>query len=85
MIQTIEASSARRVISARASPIRRRVLVLRRQSPGENRDEHQIVDAQHDLEGGQRHEARPDLGIGQPIHTHRTSPHSPACATRVQL
>ena len=32
---------------------------------GEDRDENEIVDAEHDLERGQRHEGRPRIGVGQ--------------------
>jgi hypothetical protein len=53
MIQVIEVSNASRVISASDSPTCR--AAFQRQPPGNDRDKHQIVDAQHDLEGGQRH------------------------------
>ena len=44
------------------------VLLFCRQSPGEDRDEHQVVDTEHDLEGGQCQKAYPDFRIGYPIH-----------------
>ena len=44
------------------------ILALGRQPPGQYRNEHQIVDAEHDLERGQRQETGPDLRIVQPTH-----------------
>jgi hypothetical protein len=43
-------------------------LTLGRQPPGQYRDEHQIIDAEHDLERSQRQETGPDLRIVQPTH-----------------
>jgi hypothetical protein len=43
-------------------------LLRRRQPPGENRKEDQVVDAEHDLKQGQRQQARPDLRISEPVH-----------------
>ena len=45
------------------------VLSFRRQPAGEDRDKDQVVDTEHDLEGGQRQKARPDLRIDYPIHS----------------
>jgi len=48
----------------RQSELPRAALLSGRQSPGEDRDKDQIIDAEHDLEGGQRYKARPERRIG---------------------
>ena len=69
MIQAMDASRARRVVSAKVSPIcLARFCWSAGNRAGEDRDEYQVVDAEHDLEGGQCQEARPDLRIEYPIH-----------------
>ncbi len=69
MIQAIDASSARRrQHRQRQTEPARRIPPVLRQPADQDRDEHEIVDAEHDLERGQRHETCPDLRIGQPLH-----------------
>lgn len=46
----------------------RPILALRRQPAGEDCNEHQVVDAEDDLERRQRQETRPNLRIAKPIH-----------------
>ena len=41
--------------------------LLRRHARDHDRDEHDVVDAEHDLHRAQGNEARPDMGIGQPL------------------
>ena len=48
-------------------PARARLL-RRRQLPGQDRDEDDVVDAEDDLEERQRREGDPDLRVGQPVH-----------------
>ena len=65
-IQAIVASRTSRMISAAPMPIRRaRCAVLGRQLVGQDRDEDQVVDAEHDLHGDQRHHRGPALRRGQ--------------------
>src|SRR5262245_7980802 len=45
----------------------RRVALLRRQPPDENRDEDDVVDAENDLEQRQRDECDPGLWVGEQL------------------
>jgi len=63
--QAIEASKQpRSKASVRTEPPRH-ALTVRRDAPGDDLHEQQIVDAEHDLEGGEGEEAEDDGGIGQ--------------------
>jgi len=42
-------------------------LLVLRQAAGQDRDEHDVVDAQHDLQRGQRGQRRPGFGTGHPV------------------
>jgi hypothetical protein len=48
-------------------------LLLDRELARQNRDEHDVVDAEHDLERRQRRERDPDLGVRDPLHGHSSS------------
>src|SRR5439155_8149378 len=50
----------------------RPILAFRRQAAGEDRNEHQIVYTEDNLERRQCQEACPDLRIAQPIHPQRS-------------
>ena len=69
MIQPSESSSAdAHDHREREADLAGLVLLLGRQLAGEDRDEDDVVDAEHDLEGGQREEADPGLRVGEPVH-----------------
>jgi hypothetical protein len=51
---------------AEADPARHQPLLLRH-ARDENRDEDDVVDAEHDLHRAQREKAGPDLRIGKPL------------------
>src|SRR5262249_51168589 len=53
----------------RQSNLPRSVLLFGGQSAGQDRDEHQIVDAEYDLKGGQCQKARPYFRINYPMHS----------------
>src|SRR5262249_37515185 len=44
--------------------------LLRRHAGDQERDEHDIVDAEYDLQRAQRNEARPGMRIGQEVEKH---------------
>jgi len=46
----------------------RAVALMRRQLVGENRDEHQVVDAQDDFQDDQGQQAQPGRWISHPFH-----------------
>ena len=46
----------------------RQIPPVLRQPADQDRDKDEIVDAEHDLERGQRHETGPELRVGQPLH-----------------
>ena len=48
----------------------RAVAQVRRQLVGEDRDEHQVVDAQDDFQDDQRQQAEPRGGVGHPFEDH---------------
>ena len=66
---TMENSSAMRVSIANASPLMRAdFALLLRQPPDQDRDEDDVVDAEDDLERGQRDEGEPRLRVGEQLH-----------------
>ena len=52
----------------RETELARLRLLFLRQLAGENRDEDDVVDAEHDLERREREEGNPDLRIAKPFH-----------------
>src|SRR5438067_12590479 len=74
IIQAMEASNARRVQQRECqTDLPCPILLFRRQSTGEDRDKEQVVDTEHDLQGGQCQKARPDFQIDYPIHSYAYS------------
>ena len=66
MIELSEASSSTRKINASDRPMARaRCDRFASSRAVSTRDEHQVVDAEHDFERGQRQQRRPGIGIGQ--------------------
>jgi len=53
---------------ARQSDASRACLLRRRQLAGEDRDENDVVDAEHDLQHRQREQAEPHFGTREEIH-----------------
>jgi len=71
----MEASNARRVQQRECqTDLPCPILLFRRQSTGEDRDKEQVVDTEHDLQGGQCQKARPDFQIDYPIHSNAYYP-----------
>ena len=69
MIQASENSSSMRVTIAPSRPSAARPrLLLVRQLARQDRDEDDVVDAEDDLEEGERGEGDPDLRVGQQVH-----------------
>ena len=69
MIQDSDSSSRMRMIMASPRPDAVGAgLLLRRQLPDQDRDEDDVVDAEHDLEGGEGQEGDPDRGVRHPLH-----------------
>ena len=62
-------SSRIRITIASPSPtLRASRLLVGGELAGQDRDEHDVVDAEHDLERGERDERQPDVGVAEPIH-----------------
>ncbi|KAG1322745.1 hypothetical protein G6F63_013263 [Rhizopus arrhizus] len=49
------------------------VALVRRQLVSQDRDEHQVVDAQHNFKNDQRRQAKPGGGVVHPVENHRWS------------
>ena len=65
----LSSSSRIRVTNAPNRPSRRALApLLLRQLPGEDRDEDDVVDAEDDLEHGQREQSDPRVRVGDPVH-----------------
>ena len=76
-IQEMPASSPKRMMSASERPITRAVALVRRQLVGEDRDEDQVVDAEHDLEHDEGAETEPRGGVidpGEVFHADQPCP-----------
>ena len=56
------------MINASDSQLARLLLLLDGSLPAKDRDEDDVVDAQHNLQRGQREERYPDLRVGKPVH-----------------
>src|SRR5690606_31277424 len=52
----------------------RAIALSRRQAPGQDRDEDDVVDTQHQLQRGERGQGDPDFGVEQVVHWGRTGP-----------
>ena len=73
-IQEIVSSRRIRIPIARPRPIvRARSRCSAGQPLHEHRDEHDVVDAQHDLEDRQGQQGDPRLGVGEPVHAPRVA------------
>ena len=69
MIHAIDISSAIRMTIAASRPVRRaRGCVLAGQLARENRDEDDVVDAEHDLEERERDEREEAVGCEKRVH-----------------
>ena len=71
MIQVNDNSRAMRVSMASDRPMSAGALTpLRGQAAHQDRDEDDVVDAEHDLQHGEGQQGDPGLGIGDPFKTH---------------